>query len=91
MLSLHLGEVGLATNGVEAGVALQLVRDGCERYRLAALGEGQRCLVAPAILFAEEVLGLHQRQHPSVGVVVQQQRSDHRFLGGDVMRRQPAR
>ena len=90
-LAGDLLQVRLAADGVEPAAALEFVRERGYRHGLATLGERLRGLVAPAVLFAEEVRGLDDRKHACVGVVAQQQRRDHRLLGSDIVRRQPAR
>ena len=83
----EVGEVGLAAEGIESARAFQFVREGGQRDRLAAIGQGDAGLVAPAVLLAEEVLRAQQREHTRVAVGVEEQGRDDGLLGGDVMRR----
>src|SRR5205085_6976254 len=78
-------EVALAADGVEVAVALELCREGYRVAGLAAAVELEDGLVDEAVGFPVEVVGTEERRDFDDRVAVEEERTQHRLLGGDVV------
>ena len=67
----------------------EFARDADLVYRLAAVIEGLARLEAPAVALAVEIVGFDDGRDAAHRLAVYEERPDDRFLGGDVVGRQP--